>query len=151
MGATLASEDIYRSFYSQDRGKTFFHSTSFTGNAIACAAAVANLEIWEREPVRACIEQIATHHERALKPFVDKRQVAEVRQRGTIAAIEIAGPDRGYFAELGPKLNRFYLERDVLLRSLGNVVYVLPPYCISARELDRIYEAIDESLVLVGS
>ena len=68
---------------------------------------------------------------------------------GTIAAIELDVPDGGYFAELGPKLNRFYLERDVLLRTLGNVVYVLPPYCTTAAELDRIYDAIDDSLALV--
>ena len=59
-------------------------------------------------------------------------------------------PDGGYFAELGPKLNRFYLERDVLLRALGNVVYVLPPYCTTLAELDRIYDVIDESFALVS-
>ena len=62
--------------------------------------------------------------------------------------IELEVPDSGYFAELGPKLNRFYLERDVLLRSLGNVVYVLPPYCTTRSELDRIYDVIDDSLAL---
>jgi adenosylmethionine-8-amino-7-oxononanoate aminotransferase len=60
-------------------------------------------------------------------------------------------PDSGYFAELGPKLNRFYLERSVLLRSLGSVVYVLPPYCTTTAQLDRIYDAIEESLSLVGA
>ena len=149
MGATLANEEIFEAFYSKDRAKTFFHSTSYTGNAIACAAALANLEIFEREPVMARIAEIARDHARALVHFRDRYEIADARQAGTIAAIEIAVPDAGYLAELGPKLNRFYLERDVLLRSLGNVVYVLPPYCTTSTELDRIYATIEESLALV--
>jgi adenosylmethionine-8-amino-7-oxononanoate aminotransferase len=147
---TLATEEIYDSFYSTDRDKTFFHSSSYSGNAIACAAAVANLEIWEREPVHARIQAIAEHHGRTLVSFRGRPEVADARQTGTIAAIELRVPDVGYLAALGPKLNAFYLERDVLLRALGNVVYVLPPYCIRAGELDRIYGTIDDSLALVA-
>jgi adenosylmethionine-8-amino-7-oxononanoate aminotransferase len=149
MGATLASRAIYDAFYSTDRAKTFFHSTSYTGNAIACAAAVASLEIWEREPVHDRIKAIAKHHAQALARFRARPHVKDARALGAIAAIELDVPDGGYFAELGPRLNRFYLERDVLLRTLGNVVYVLPPYCTASAELDRIYDVIDESLTLV--
>jgi adenosylmethionine-8-amino-7-oxononanoate aminotransferase len=150
MGVTLATEEIYDSFYSTDRSKTFFHSSSYTGNAIACAAALANLEIWENEPVRDRIQKIAAHHASALAEFRGRPEVADARQIGTIAAIELRVPDAGYLAMLGPKLNAFYLERDVLLRSLGNVVYVLPPYCVRAPELDRIFGTIHESLALAG-
>ena len=146
MGATLATEEIYDSFYSTDRRKTFFHSSSYTGNAIACAAALANLEVWDEEPVSARIEAIGQHHASVLPSFRGRSEIADARQTGTIAAIELRVPDAGYIAALGPKLNAFYLERDVLLRSLGNVVYVLPPYCVRAGELDRIYGLIDESL-----
>src|SRR5262249_14204908 len=118
---------------------------------IACAAAVANLEIFEREPVAARIAQIAQDHARALANFKGRRAIADVRQTGTIAAIEIATSDAGYLAALGPKLNRFYLEHDIPLRSLGNVVYVLPPYCTNSAELDRIYATIDESLAFVAA
>jgi adenosylmethionine-8-amino-7-oxononanoate aminotransferase len=151
MGATLASDEIYQAFHSADRARMFFHSTSFTGNAIACAAAVANLEVFEREPVAAHIEAIAKNHRAALELLRGKHHVAGVRQCGTIAAVELMASDSGYFAALGPNLNRFYLERDVLLRSLGNVVYLLPPYCTSTNELDRIYDVISESLTLVAS
>jgi adenosylmethionine---8-amino-7-oxononanoate aminotransferase len=150
MGVTLATEEIYRAFYASERSRMFFHSTSFTGNAIACAAAVANLEIWEREPVGERIAAISAQHGRALERFRGRPEVAEVRQTGTIAAIELRAPDAGYLAGLGPRLNAFYLARNVLLRALGNVVYVLPPYCIETGELDRIYETIDDSLALVG-
>jgi adenosylmethionine-8-amino-7-oxononanoate aminotransferase len=149
MGVTLATSEIYDAFYSTDRSKTFFHSSSFTGNAIACAAAVANLEIWESEPVQARIDAISTHHAAKLPALGNRPEVFEVRQTGTIAAIELRVPDAGYLASLGPRLNAFYLEHDVLLRSLGNIVYVLPPYCIRADELDLVYGLIDESLALV--
>ena len=149
MGVTLATSEIYEAFYSTDRAKTFFHSSSFTGNAIACAAAVASLEIWESEPVQARIDAIAAHHATKLPAFCNRTEVADVRQTGTIAAIELRVPDAGYLASLGPRLNAFYLERDVLLRSLGNVVYLLPPYCVRADELDRVYGLIDESLAFV--
>ena len=149
MGVTLTTSEIYDAFYSTDRSKTFFHSSSFTGNAIACAAAVANMEVWETEPVQARIDAIARDHRRRLSAFHNRPEVADVRQTGTIAAIELRVPDAGYLASLGPKLNAFYLERNVLLRTLGNVVYVLPPYCVTANDLDRVYGVIDESLALV--
>ncbi|HYM18756.1 MAG TPA: adenosylmethionine--8-amino-7-oxononanoate transaminase [Micropepsaceae bacterium] len=150
MGATLASTEIYDAFYSQDRAKTFFHSSSYTGNAIACAAAVANLEIFEMEPVAARIATLGERQVQHLAKFQDRPEIAEIRQTGTIAALELKASDAGYFAALGPKLNRFYLEKSVLLRPLGNVVYVLPPYCIAADALKQVYEAIDESLGLIG-
>ena len=150
MGVTLASEEIYDTFYSTDRARTFFHSSSYTGNPIACAAAVANLEIWDSEPVMERISSIARLHAIAVKQLAGRTPVARVRQTGTIAAVELKADDSGYLAQLGPKLNAFYLERDVLLRSLGNVIYVLPPYCTGAAELDRVYGVIDESLGLAG-
>jgi adenosylmethionine-8-amino-7-oxononanoate aminotransferase len=148
MGMTLASEEIYEAFYAEDRARTFFHSSSFTGNAITSAAALANLEIWESEPVLARIAAISAHHKTRLAALQSRREVAETRQMGSIAAIELNVADGGYLAGLGPRLQRFYLENDILLRPLGNVVYVLPPYCTTPTELDRIYDVIEESLEL---
>jgi adenosylmethionine-8-amino-7-oxononanoate aminotransferase len=148
MGITLASAEIYDAFYVEDRGKTFFHSTSYAGNAIACAAALASLDIFEREPVAARIKAIADHHARALSGLKNRPEVQHVRQLGTIAALELKVPDSGYLAALGPKLGAFYLGENVLLRPLGNVVYVMPPYCTGEKELDRIYDVIDRSLAL---
>ena len=150
MGATLATREIYDAFLSTDRAKTFFHSSSYTGNAVACAAAVANLEIWQREPVTERISAIAARHAARAAALNSAPKSPEVRQAGTIFALELKVPDSGYLAALGPKLGRFYLERNILLRPLGNVVYVLPPYCTTAAELDRIYDVIDESLGLIA-
>jgi adenosylmethionine-8-amino-7-oxononanoate aminotransferase len=151
MGATLATNEIYDAFYSAERAKTFFHSSSYTGNALACAAANANLKIFDHDPVLERINTIAAHHAARLKNFEGHRLIADIRQTGTIAALELGARDSGYFSELGPKLAKFYLDNDVLLRPLGNVVYVLPPYCATTAELDRIYDVIEESLELIAN
>ncbi|MGY9107492.1 MAG: aminotransferase class III-fold pyridoxal phosphate-dependent enzyme, partial [Alphaproteobacteria bacterium] len=149
MGATLATNEIYDAFYSVERAKTFFHSSSYTGNALACAAANASLNIFNKEPALERICAIAAHHTTRLKKFEGHRLIADIRQTGTIAALELGARDSGYFSELGPKLAKFYLDNNVLLRPLGNVVYVLPPYCTTTTELDRIYDVIEESLKLI--
>jgi adenosylmethionine-8-amino-7-oxononanoate aminotransferase len=149
MGATLATREIYNAFYSEERAKTFFHSSSYTGNALACAAANANLKIFSDEPVLERVAAIAAHHATRLKKFEGRNSIVDIRQAGTIAALEIRAAEGGYFSELGTRLGRFYLENDILLRPLGNVVYLLPPYCITAIELDRIYDVIEESLGLI--
>ena len=124
----------------------FFHSSSYTGNPIACAAALANLDVWEREPVLQRIAGIAAVHARRLPAFRDQPEVRGVRSRGSIAAIEIATPEGGYLSELSPRLYSFFLSRGLLLRPLGNVVYLLPPYCTSNDELDGIYDVIEDCM-----
>lgn len=146
MGMTLATDELFSAFYSHDRRRMFFHSTSFTGNPLACAAALASLAIWEDEPVMQRIEAIAAHHSRRLPELAGHPHVAEVRQLGTIAALELKADDAGYLASAGQWLYRFFIDRDVLLRPLGHVVYILPPYCITAQDLDRIYDVIHAAL-----
>ncbi len=95
------------------------------------------------------IAEIGRTHERELKRFAGRPEVRETRRRGTIAAIELKVGDGGYLSRLGPELYRFYLAKNVLLRPLGNVVYLLPPYCSTKAELERAYDAIEESLSFV--
>jgi adenosylmethionine-8-amino-7-oxononanoate aminotransferase len=144
LGATLCTDAIHEEF--SGPGRSFFHGHSYTGNPLACSAAVANLEIFETEDVFGRVDAITRQHaERlarvALHPLVD-----ETRQIGTMAAIELKADDKGYFSSLKPRLYRFFLERDVLLRPLGNVIYVLPPYSIAREDLDYVYEVIDQAL-----
>ncbi|MBI4422306.1 MAG: adenosylmethionine--8-amino-7-oxononanoate transaminase [Elusimicrobia bacterium] len=150
LGATLATEEIFRSFLSRDRGRAFFHGHSYTANPLACAAAVASLRVFETEPVARRIERLSGLHRRELRRFAGNPRVAAVRQRGTIAALELRAGDPGYLSALAPKLQRFYLSRDVLLRPLGNVVYLLPPYCSQDRDIVSAYDAIEESITLLG-
>lgn len=142
LAATLATPAIFEAHYSTDRRKTFFHSSSYTANPIACAAARANLGVWRDEPVRERITKLAQMQEERLAPFRADPRVTNVRRIGTVAALDLKVSDPGYLADAGPKLTAHALDRGVLLRPLGNTIYVLPPYCITGAELDIIYAAI---------
>jgi len=144
LAATLASEEIFQAHYSPDRARTFFHSSSFTANPIACAAARANLEIWKEEPVMARIQALAAAQQQRLDGFADDPRFCGLRRIGTVTALDLKVADPGYLSSLGPDLSRFFLEKGVLLRPLGNTIYVMPPYCVTAAELDLVYDAIRE-------
>src|SRR5258707_8048658 len=146
MGVTLCTDGVEAAFRSEDRLQTFYHGHSYTGNALACAAANASLQIFEDEPVFDRIAAITKINAERLAQFRDFAGVGETRQIGTMGAIELRAEDAGYLSAMRPKLYRFFLERGVLLRPLGNVVYVLPPYVISADELHRVYDVITEAV-----
>lgn len=150
LGVTLCREEIFAAHYSNDRAKTFFHSSSFTANPIACAAAVANLEIWSRAPVLDRIASLASLQRDHLAAFADHPRFENVRQLGTITALDLKVEDAGYLAGVGPKLSAAFLERGVLLRPLGNTIYVLPPYCSTAADLELVYGAIREAVATLS-
>ena len=139
LAVTMATLPIFDAHLSDDRAKMFFHSSSYTANPIACAAAVANLEIWRDEPVLERIADLSARQQARLDALTG---VAGKRRIGTIAAMEVPATDSGYLAAIGPRLLKHFRERDVLLRPLGNTLYVMPPYCISDAELDTIYNTI---------
>jgi len=146
MGVTLCTDRVEAAFRSENRMHTFYHGHSYTGNALACAAANANLQIFEDEPVFDRIATISKIHGERLAQLRLMHQVGNVRQIGTMGAIELVAEDAGYLSALRSKLYNFFLERGVLLRPLGNVVYVLPPYVIEPDELHRVYDVIVESI-----
>ena len=140
---------MHESFCGTDRSRTFFHGHSYTANPLGCAAGIASLKIFDSEPVFeriAAIEKIHNERTRALK---EHPAVADIRIIGTVMALELKADDPGYFSEIKPMLYDFYLRKGVLLRPLGNVVYVLPPYVIAPGELHYVYDVIAESLDLV--
>ena len=106
LAVTLCHHKIFDAHYSKDRSKTFFHSSSYTANPIACAAAVANLELWQREPVQARIDAIAAYHEKKLQAFAEDPRFENIRQTGTIAALDLKVTDQGYLAGVGHGRNR---------------------------------------------
>lgn len=146
LGATMCQKRIYDAFYHKDKAKMFFHSSSFTGNPMACASANASLGIWEEEPVLDRIGSIANMHSEAAGDFAKRDDVINVRQKGTILAMDIACEQEGYLADIQPKLYDLFLSKNVLLRPLGNTVYVLPPYCVSDQDLNEIYDTIHYAL-----
>lgn len=150
LGATVATEPIFETFCMPDRQHTFFHGHSYTANPLACAAAIANLRIFHEEPVFNRIASIERTHQEQLLKLSRHPRVGDVRMIGTVAAVELQADDAGYLSRLGPKLYAFFLERGVLLRPLGNVVYVLPPYAITQEELRFVYDVIEEAIELAA-
>jgi len=142
LAVTMCRREIFDAHYSEDRRKTFFHSSSYTANPIACAAALANLEVWRDEPVRQRIAELAGLHARALDRFRDDGRFANVRQIGTIAALDLKVPDAGYLAGVGPRLHAHFMARGLLVRPLGNTIYLMPPYCSTASEIEAVYDGI---------
>ena len=149
MGVTLCTDLVESAFRSENRMHSFYHGHSYTGNALACAAANANLQIFDDEPVFDRIRTIAKIHGERLAALGDFHQVGDTRLIGSIGAMELRVDDPGYLSGLRPKLYNFFLERNVLLRPLGNVVYVLPPYVIEPEELHRVYDVITEAIETV--
>ena len=149
MGVTLCSDRVEMAFRSEDRLHTFYHGHSYTGNALACAAANASLRIFDEEPVFERIAVMADINCQRLAALRKFPQVGEVRQIGTVGAIELRTDDAGYLSAMRPKLYQLFLERGVLLRPLGNVVYVLPPYVIAPGELHHVYDVIAEAIETV--
>ncbi|EIM30753.1 MULTISPECIES: adenosylmethionine--8-amino-7-oxononanoate transaminase [Microvirga] len=145
LAATLCSTEIFDAHLSHDRSRMFFHSSSYTANPIACAAALANLGVWQDEPVATRIGALARMHRERLAQFRSDPRFVNVRQAGTIAAFDLDVAASGYLSEVGPRLRAFFRQRDLLIRPLGNVIYLMPPYCVTADDLDRVYAAIDEA------
>ncbi|TIQ42708.1 adenosylmethionine--8-amino-7-oxononanoate transaminase [Mesorhizobium sp.] len=150
LAATLATDAIFRAHYSKDRARTFFHSSSYTANPIACAAALANVGIWNDEPVAERVVALSRMQAEKIARFKGDARFENVRTTGTIAALDLSVGNAGYLAEVGPRLRAFFLDRGLLVRPLGNVIYLLPPYCVTSDELDRLYAAIDEAAELAG-
>jgi len=146
---TLCRHEIFQAHYATDRRRTFFHSSSFTANPIACAAALANLEVWETEPVRERIAALAAMQAKHLDRFRDDTRFTHVRRTGTITAMELKTSDGGYLAKVGPALQSYFRDARVLLRPLGNTIYVLPPYCVTAEDLQILYETIAAAAAIV--
>ncbi|WP_258103638.1 adenosylmethionine--8-amino-7-oxononanoate transaminase [Marinoscillum sp. MHG1-6] len=146
MGITAVSERIVQAFNVADRTKAFFHGHSYTANPLACAAANASMGLLMTKRRQLDIQRISEQHEAYLKNFNLTKGIKEIRQRGTILAIELEVSDAGYTSDIKERIYDFFMDRDLLLRPLGNVIYILPPYIISNAELKKLYTAIDDFL-----
>jgi adenosylmethionine---8-amino-7-oxononanoate aminotransferase len=147
MGVTICTDALYRAFWVRDdakgRMRTFLHGHSYTANPMACAAAVASLDLLEKEATWENIRRIEARHQAFALEAVALNGVAAVRHKGVILAIEYRTPQHtGYFNSLRDRLYDHFMARGIVLRPLGNIIYILPPYCISDEELDLIYTAI---------
>ncbi len=145
LAATLATAPIFDAHVSTDRSRLFYHSSSYTANAIACAAAAANIAIWREENVLGRIAALGQGIATRLADLARHPAFDNPRRLGTIMAIDLRAPDAGYLSDLAPRLRAFFLERGLLLRSLGNTIYLMPPYCTTAGQLDQVFAALAQA------
>lgn len=146
MGVTTCTDAIYEAFLSDDRARTFFHGHSYTANPVACAAALASLDLLLTGQCEQDRARIAASHQAFIRKNENNPLFGALRSTGTILAIDMATAEQtSYFHSQRDRLYRYFISRSVLLRPLGNTVYVMPPYCISDEELAYVYEVIESA------
>ena len=147
LGATSTTNKIYNAFLSDDKSKMFLHGHSYTGNPLACTVALASLELLHKKDTWDNIEMIRQSHLQFIEENKNKNQILDIRNLGVILAITIKSDNNEtYFNYLRDNIYDFFIERKIILRPLGNVIYIMPPYCISSEELQIVYNAIIELL-----
>jgi len=147
LGLTVATDEIYDAFLAPEKTKALLHGHSFTGNALACAVACANLDIIESPDFFDEIDRISRSHTAFYNRIKQHEKLHDIRQSGTIIALEIKTEvSTSYFAGIRDQAYSFFLENGMLLRPLGNVLFLNPPYCTTEEELTYMYEKIKEFL-----
>ena len=139
LSVVMTTDDVYQAFYCDyNEHKAFLHSHSYTGNPLACAAALATLEIFEKNDILGENEKKALYIKKELEKFLDLKNVKSIRQQGMVTAIELVG----YEAEqrIGLKIYEYALTQGVLLRPLGHIIYFMPPYVINYEEIDKMID-----------
>lgn len=146
LGVTAFTETIAKAFQSENIRHTFYHGHSFTANPLACRAALASLELIELEYTAEKVQHIFRMHQQAAKDFISHPLITEIRTMGLVLAMDIQTSFQDYFYNnpIRDVLYREFIRRGILLRPLGNVVYVLPPACITDEQLNGIYAAMHE-------
>ncbi len=147
LGLTACTEEIFKAFYSSDRTKTFFHGHSYTANPLACAAALASLDLCGKEDFKNELSRINSKHQTFKSKITGHQRVENVRVKGTILAFDLKTDEStSYLNKERNRIYDFFIGRGILLRPLGNTIYIMPPYCITNEELDMIYQSITDFL-----
>ena len=146
LSLTTCTQDIYDAFLGDDITTAFLHGHSFTGNPVGCASAIASLDLLEKDECQMSIERISNRHGEFAEKIVESELLSEVRHKGTILALELKVDKVGYDSDVRDVLYNHFISDGVLLRPLGNVIYVLPPYCITDEELEKVYKSIVSGL-----
>jgi adenosylmethionine-8-amino-7-oxononanoate aminotransferase len=143
LALTLSSEEIYQAFYADDFEKALFHSHSYTGNPIACAAANASFALLSQN--QAAFGTMENTHKALIDKWITPHpRLHQSRVLGTIAAFDVISDNDSYFNSIGQKLKKAFIERNMLIRPLGGTLYLLPPYCITPDELELAYRTISD-------
>lgn len=147
LGLTTCAGKIYDAFLSEDKLKTLFHGHSFTANPVTCSAALASLDLLLKPSTLSNISRIASQHQRFASQIASHPKIRALRQTGTILAIEWeTNYNTSYFNNLRDQLYNFFLQEGIILRPLGNTIYIMAPYCITNEQLAYIYQKIEQAL-----
>ncbi|GAB6035532.1 hypothetical protein JCM15519_00910 [Fundidesulfovibrio butyratiphilus] len=148
LAATVAGEEIYQAFLGQGFDKAFAHGHSFTANPLGCAAGLASLKVFEEEDTLDKIARIEAAHRERLTALDGHPRLARARVLGSIGAVELTGTQKGYGAPIARQVQDFFLERDQYVRPLGEVFYIMAPFCLGLDDLHQAYDTLEEALKL---
>jgi len=152
MGITTCNSKVYSSFEQTDKTKTFYHGHSFTGNPITCAAAIASLDLFDINNILEKIQDINNLHIAFVQSLSKYKQYCRAETIGVILRIEfINNENTSYLNNIKDVINEFFIERKIIVRPLGNIFYLLPPYCIEKTDLEYIYKTIVEFIQTISS
>lgn len=147
LGATTCTQQIFDAFWSNDKFKTLFHGHSCTGNPLACAVGLASMDLMEKPETQASMKNIIQRHKQFQEVLQTYPIAHNIRQHGVVLAFDIVtGEETSYFNSIRDEIWNFFISRYLLLRPLGNTVYILPPYVINDAQLDLVYEGIEDLL-----
>jgi adenosylmethionine-8-amino-7-oxononanoate aminotransferase len=144
LGVTACSSKIYEAYVQDDKLKTFFHGHSFTANPLACTTALASLDLLLQNECLEKIEWLAQQHQLFVQQLQHKKNIKNIRCLGTIVAFEIMEGNDEYLNNISNIITQQSLQEGIYLRPLGNTVYVMPPYCITVEELNKVYALINK-------
>lgn len=143
LGITSCTESIYNAYLNEDKTKTFFHGHSYTANPLACSAALASLDLLEKNECNNQIKIIEKMHSDFVSNFNQNQKTRNIRCKGTILAIELNTTETThYLNSIAENISEWFLKKGIIIRPLGNIIYLIPPYCITKDELNYIYEQI---------
>ncbi|MEN9655562.1 MAG: adenosylmethionine--8-amino-7-oxononanoate transaminase [Bacteroidota bacterium] len=150
MAITTFTQEIFEAFYDEDINKALFHGHTFTANPTGCAAALASLELLQTPEMQSNISRVNANHLAFQKRIQSHPKVVTTRVLGVIFALEIQTESAAsYYGNLRNKLYNFFIENGVILRPVGNVVYILPPYIITDEQLEKVYQVVENALEIV--
>lgn len=143
LAITACTQNIFDAFLNDDLYKTFFHGHSYTANPIACAAALASLDLLQKEECIENIRYIEDNNRKFIEQLKENKKVIQPRSLGTILAFEFHSNEKEYLNKVKEETMEMALQQGVLIRPLGNTVYIMPPYCITPIQLQKVYSALE--------
>jgi len=146
MAITTFTQELYDGFYNDDVNKALFHGHTFTANPTGCAAALASMDLLLQPEMQENIKRINTQHLAFKAKIENHPRVKTARVQGVIFALEINRDSEEYYGNFRNKLYNFFIENGVIMRPVGNIIYILPPYIISSDLLAKIYETIEQAI-----